>query len=137
MLGILLPRLDRSSCTFLNSDKGNTSRTSGIFAAAFIIPWLGALLVVLNSMLLGGTMSFFQAVCLVGYCIFPLAVAALLCNFWSNMIYRGVLCLVAFIWGTFASVGFFAGLVPPNRKALAVYPVFLLFSIIGWLILSL
>jgi hypothetical protein len=46
-------------------------------------------------------------------------------------------CLVGFLWGTLASVGFFAGLLPPNRKALGVYPVFLLFAILGWLILSL
>ena len=95
-------------------------------------------MVVLNSMLLGGSMSFFQAVCLIGYCIFPLALASLVCAFIKKyFIPRLVICLVGFVWGTFSSVGFFAGLLPPNRKALGVYPVFLLFALIAWLILSL
>lgn len=94
-------------------------------------------MIVLNSMLLGGTMSFFQAVCLVGYCIFPLMVAAFICRAWSNFLFRLGLCVGGFLWGTLASVGFFAGLLPPNRKALGVYPLFLFFSILGWMILSL
>ena len=31
--------------------------------------------------------------------------------------------------------GFMGELVPPNRKALAVYPLFLFYTSIGWLIL--
>lgn len=104
-------------------------------------------MIVINSILLGGSMSFFQAVSLIGYCIFPLAIAAVVCAFIpkdpagtakavSYFIARLVTCLVGFLWGTLASVGFFAGLLPPKRKALGVYPVFLLFAIIAWLILS-
>ena len=37
--------------------------------------------------------------------------------------------------GTGASLGFMGELVPPNRKALAVYPLFLFYTSIGWLIL--
>lgn len=92
-------------------------------------------------------MSFFQAVSLIGYCIFPLALSAVICAFIPKetagtakavtfFIVRLVICLVGFLWGTLASVGFFAGLLPPKRKALGVYPVFLLFAIIAWLILS-
>eukprot|EP01122_Echinamoeba_exundans_P007118 TRINITY_DN2117_c0_g1_i1.p1 TRINITY_DN2117_c0_g1~~TRINITY_DN2117_c0_g1_i1.p1 ORF type:complete len:122 (-),score=23.62 TRINITY_DN2117_c0_g1_i1:836-1201(-) len=107
-----------------------------IFAAAFIIPWLGAGVVTLNSVLLGGKISFFQAICLLGYCVFPLAVAALLVRLWDNWVYKGVLVGVTFVWSTFSSVGFFAALVPPNRKALATYPVFLFYLIIAWMILQ-
>jgi len=35
-----------------------------------------------------------------------------------------------------ASVGFFAGLVPPNRKSLAIYPVFLMYLVVGWMIVT-
>ena len=34
-----------------------------------------------------------------------------------------------------ARTGFMGELVPPNRKALAVYPLFLFYTFIGWLIL--
>ena len=43
---------------------------------------------------------------------------------------------VCFFWSTGASLGFMGELVPPNRKALAVYPLFLFYTAIGWLILS-
>lgn len=33
-----------------------------------------------------------------------------------------------------ASVGFFAGVVPDGRKALALYPVILFYVVIGWMI---
>lgn len=33
------------------------------------------------------------------------------------------------------TAGFMGELVPPNRKALAVYPLFLFYTAIGWLIL--
>ena len=87
-------------------------------------------------------MSFFQAVCLIGYCIFPLTLSAVICAFLPKakkvmFIAKLVIVLVGFLWGTLASVGFFAGLLPPKRKALGVYPLFLLFGIIAWLILSL
>lgn len=73
---------------------------STVFVAAFILPWIGAVLVTLNSVLLGGTMSFFQSVCLLGYCIFPLTIAAIATRFWNNIIFKGVLTLVCFIWST-------------------------------------
>ena len=85
-------------------------------------------------------MSFFQAVCLIGYCIFPLTLSAVICAFLPKgklFLARLIIILVGFIWGTLASVGFFAGLLPPKRKALGVYPVFLLFAVLAWLILSL
>lgn len=106
-------------------------------------------MIVLNSIVLGGSMSFFQAVSLIGYCIFPLGVSAIICAILTAVgdkastakqvtlfIAKLVSCLVGFLWGTLASVGFFAGLLPPQRKALGVYPVFLLFAVIAWLILS-
>lgn len=133
-------------CKFLKTNPNVPD--AALFAVAFSLPWIGAVMVVLNSILLGGSMSFFQAVSLMGYCVFPLAVSSLISIFLkpgknaskaatvSLFIAKLVICIVGFLWGTLASVGFFAGLLPPKRKALAVYPVFLLFAIIAWLILA-
>ena len=46
-----------------------------VFAAVFVIVWFGAALVTLNAQLLGGTISFFQSICILGYCVFPLTLS--------------------------------------------------------------
>jgi len=107
-------------------------------AQIFVIVWIGAAVVTINSLLLGGKISFFQSVCILGYCIFPLVVAALVIYFvninWTSVYFRLIVCAVAFSWSTWASVGFLSGLVPPDRKVLAVYPVFLFYVVLSWLI---
>jgi len=107
-------------------------------AQIFVIVWIGAAVVTINSLLLGGKISFFQSVCILGYCIFPLVAAALVIYFvnisWTNVLFRLLVCAVAFMWSTWASVGFLSGLVPADRKILAVYPVFLFYVVLSWLI---
>lgn len=53
-------------------------RGSFVFAATFFIIWFGAAVVTLNGQLLGGNLSFFQSVCVLGYCLFPLVAAGFL-----------------------------------------------------------
>jgi hypothetical protein len=101
----------------------------------FSIVWIGAGVVTVNALLLGGNISFFQSVCLLGYCIFPLNVAAILCRLWNQFFYHLLLVGVCFCWSTYASVGFLAACVPEDRKALAVYPVLLFYLCIGWMII--
>jgi len=107
---------------------------AAIFAASFVIVWAGAGIITLNSYLLGGTLGFFQSVCIIGYCVFPLMVAAFLCLIWNNIIFRCVIVLVMLVWSVTACVGFFAGVVPEGRKALALYPVVLFYLVLGWMI---
>jgi len=106
----------------------------------FVIVWVGAAVVTMNSLLLGGKVSFFQSVCIIGYCIFPMVVAALIIMIvqwsWSNIIFRITVALGSFAWSTWASVGFLAGMVPATRKALAVYPVFLFYFVISWMVIA-
>jgi hypothetical protein len=49
-----------------------------IFTTVFVIIWIGSLIITVNTKLLGGTLSFMQCICLLGYCIFPIIVAAFL-----------------------------------------------------------
>ena len=46
----------------------------------FVVVWLGALVVTLNTKLLGGHISFFQSVCVLGYCLLPLSIALIVCR---------------------------------------------------------
>lgn len=62
---------------------------SMVFAAVFVIVWFGAAAVTVNAQLLGGTISFFQSVCILGYCVFPLTLSAMGCLIMS-FIYKNV-----------------------------------------------
>eukprot|EP00164_Ancoracysta_twista_P000218 GFYU01000315.1.p1 GENE.GFYU01000315.1~~GFYU01000315.1.p1 ORF type:complete len:204 (+),score=34.45 GFYU01000315.1:61-672(+) len=105
-----------------------------VFALVFVVVWLGSAVVTINALLLGGQISFFQSVCVLGYCLFPLNVGALLCLFWSNMVYHVVVVGICLIWSTKASVGFLSEMVPEEKRGLAVYPVWLFYLFIGWLV---
>lgn len=110
-------------------------QASLVFASVFVIIWVGAAVVTVNALLLGGNISFFQSVCVLGYCIFPLNLASIVCLVGGHIVWRVFVVAVCFFWSTGASLGFMGELVPPNRKALAVYPLFLFYTSIGWLIL--
>ncbi|KAL7381024.1 hypothetical protein ABVT39_027341 [Epinephelus coioides] len=113
------------------------------FAEVFVIVWFGSIIITLNSKLLGGTISFFQSLCVLGYCIMPLTVAMAVCRIvlvsgsgTVSFAVRLVVVTVSFGWSTFASTAFLADSQPPNRKALVVYPVFLFYFVISWMILT-
>ncbi|KAI8097970.1 Yip1 domain-containing protein [Gilbertella persicaria] len=107
-----------------------------IFTGVFVIVWLGAAVVTMNAKLLGGSVSFFQSVCVIGYCIFPLVVVAIIGIFIEAVWFRVPSSLIAFAWSTYASVGFLSESKAhlANRRALAVYPLFLFYLIIAWLV---
>jgi len=46
------------------------------FGILFLIMWGGSFVVTINTKLLGGHISFFQCVCVLGYCVFPIVLAA-------------------------------------------------------------
>ncbi|KAJ6663200.1 hypothetical protein lerEdw1_010336 [Lerista edwardsae] len=114
------------------------------FAEVFVIIWFGAVVITLNSKLLGGTISFFQSLCVLGYCILPLTVALLVCRLvllltnpgTGGFVVRLIVVLAMFGWSTLASTAFLADSQPPNRKALVVYPIFLFYFVISWMILT-
>eukprot|EP00586_Coscinodiscus_wailesii_P020090 CAMPEP_0172495104 /NCGR_PEP_ID=MMETSP1066-20121228/64144_1 /TAXON_ID=671091 /ORGANISM="Coscinodiscus wailesii, Strain CCMP2513" /LENGTH=199 /DNA_ID=CAMNT_0013266575 /DNA_START=187 /DNA_END=783 /DNA_ORIENTATION=+ len=60
------------------SFKAPPAQASTVFATVFVSVWAGAAIVTINAQLLGGTISFFQSVCVLGYCVFPLTIAALI-----------------------------------------------------------
>ncbi|KAK4702080.1 protein YIPF6, partial [Phenoliferia sp. Uapishka_3] len=52
-----------------------------IFTGVFVLVWVGSIVITLNAKLLGGKVSFFQSLCVLGYCLFPLDIAALVSVF--------------------------------------------------------
>jgi len=106
-----------------------------VFTIVFVIIWLGAAVVTLNSLLLGGTPSFFHSVCVLGYCVVPLNFAAVLCLFNLNPYARFIIAFVSFCWASKASVSFVSPFIPDDRRALAVYPVLLFYAALAWMVL--
>merc|ERR1719219_144261 len=83
------------------------------FAEVFVIVWVGAMIVTLNTKLLGGSISFFQSVCVLGYCLLPLVLSLISCRvvLLANqntflVIVRCIIVLTGFAWSTFASMQF-------------------------------
>jgi len=137
-------------CVFLammlqDSELSNNIEDGGLeFAEVFVIVWLGAIVVTVNSKLLGGTISFFQSVCVLGYCLLPPSLALIVCRLillapkqsLILFILRFAVTVVGFTWATFAAMMFLGDSQPPNKKALAIYPIFLFYFIISWMIIS-
>ncbi|XP_006868564.1 PREDICTED: protein YIPF6-like isoform X2 [Chrysochloris asiatica] len=113
------------------------------FAEVFVTLWFGAVTITLNSKLLGGNISVFQSLCVLGYCILPLTVAMLICRLVLlvelgpvNFLVRLLVVILMFAWSVVASTAFLADSQPPNRKTLAVYPVCLFYFVISWMVLT-
>ncbi|KAF9428104.1 hypothetical protein BGZ94_003373 [Podila epigama] len=106
-----------------------------VFTWIFIIVWMGSAVVTVNAKLLGGRVSFFQSVCVIGYCLFPLVLVSVVSIVVPSIYIRLPLCAIAFAWASWASLGFLSDSNLANRRALGVYPLFLFYFIIGWMIL--
>jgi len=115
------------------------------FAEVFVIVWLGALVVTLNTKFLGGNISFFQSVCVLGYCLLPLGLSLGFCrivlmagNPTSMVLFilRCLATLLGFVWAVYAAFQFLGDCQPANRKALAAYPMGLFYFVIAWLVVS-
>lgn len=114
------------------------------FTEVFSLTFFGSCVVTLNIKLLGGHISFFQTLCVLGYCLLPPGAAALICKFIeisapaSSLMFflRLFVAVAGFVWATHASTAFLTDSQPPKRKVLATYPVFLFYFVVSWMIIS-
>ncbi|KAF8084804.1 hypothetical protein N665_0699s0019 [Sinapis alba] len=111
-------------------------KKSEVFAVAFALLAAGAVILTLNVLLLGGHIIFFQSLSLLGYCLFPLDVGAVICMLKDNVILKMVVVCVTLAWSSWAAYPFMSAAVNPRRKALALYPVFLMYVSVGFLIIA-
>lgn len=124
------------------SFKAPSAQSSTVFATVFVSVWVGAAIVTVNAQLLGGTISFFQSVCVLGYCVFPLTIAALVVGVlrltWFGVVWLDLVwVIVGFIWATRASTVFIGQYIAVEKRALAVFPVFFFYTFLCWMILEL
>ncbi|CAG7884753.1 unnamed protein product [Brassica rapa] len=97
----------------------------GIFGGPFFffIVFLGLTLSWSASVKKGGHIVFF----LLGYCLFPLDVGAVMLK--DNVILKMIV-------SSWAAYPFMSAAVNPRRKALTLYPVFLMYVSLGFLIIA-
>ena len=81
-----------------------TKKNSGlVFSMIFIIMWIGAIIITMNSSLLGGKLTLMQCICLLGYCTFPSVVA----SFLNRVVFKSmpsliklIIVFISFAWST-------------------------------------
>ncbi|KAH7859409.1 hypothetical protein Vadar_000718 [Vaccinium darrowii] len=111
-------------------------KKSEVFAVAFALLAAGAVILTLNVLLLGGHIIFFQSLSLLGYCLVPLDIGALVCMLYDNVILKVIVVCVTLAWSSWAAYPFMSTAVNPKRKALALYPVLLMYVSVGFLIVA-
>ncbi|KAK1225003.1 hypothetical protein PQX77_012072 [Marasmius sp. AFHP31] len=112
------------------------TQSLSVFSSVVVICSLGALTVTIQAKLLGGRVSFFQGLCVLGYCIAPLDIAALVACFVRIIYVRAPIALLAWAWCIWAAVNFLDGTqIEQQRILLAVYPLLLFYFILAWMIL--
>jgi len=78
--------------------------------------------------------SFFQAICIIGYTLFPLVIAALLSAFGVWVIIRIPVYIILILWALAAGVSILGGSgVVRNRVGIAVYPLLVFYVGLGCL----
>ena len=99
-----------------------------------MIVWLGPGVITLNATFLGAKLSFFQTVCVMGYCLAPMVVGAIINKAFSEyLLLKFAVSLVTFTWSTAASLRFFRGTVKKEREALVIYPLSLFYFFMAWM----
>ena len=129
----------------------NGPQKTTVFSGVFALVWIGETVVTMQIKLLGGNMfvnpnplltvpslnlysSFFQSVCIIGYTLFPLVIAALLSALHLPMIARIPVYLVLLTWSMAAGISILGGSgVVQDRVGIAVYPLFVFYLGLGCL----
>ncbi|TCD61603.1 hypothetical protein EIP91_008168 [Steccherinum ochraceum] len=112
------------------------SQSLAVFTSVVVIISLGSLVVTIQAKLLGGRVSFFQGLCVLGYCVAPLNIAALVSTFVHQIYVRAPVAMAAWAWCVWASVNFLDGTkIEQQRILLAVYPLLLFYFTLAWMII--
>ena len=113
----------------------SSKQKSNVMVTVFAIFWIGSFLIYLNANLLDSKIKLFPIICLLGYCLFPLSLAAFilaLTNFYDifKFIIVGIMCF----WSLFCVEEYIKSVCEKEQKFLLFYPAALMFIFISWFI---
>ena len=115
----------------------NTKEKGQITSLIFIIFWFGGLAIYLNNYFLGVKASIFQIFCLLGYCLFPLNIAAIIVTLISfNDIIRLIIVSFNCFWSIYSSSDYLKAITKQDKRYLVLYPCILLYLYISWFIFA-
>jgi hypothetical protein len=122
------------------SFRAPSEQSALVFAAVFCAVWVGGTVVTVNAQLLGGTISFFQSLCVLGYSLFPLTLAALVIGIFKMVVHTWlfldmIVVGLGFAWALRVSSIFIGLYIKPERRLMALYPVVYFYIFISWMIL--
>jgi len=121
------------ACTLSFDTKEKSQMTSLIF----IIFWLGGVLLYLNANFLGVKTSIFQMFCLLGYCLFPLNISAIILTIFSfNDIIRLIIVMITLVWSIYSSSDYLKIIANQEQIYLVLYPCILFYLYISWFIFT-
>lgn len=116
----------------------NTKDKSQITTLIFIIFWMGGFIIYLNNHFLGVKASIFQIYCLLGYCLFPLNLAAFIVSIirWNNDIFRIIIVGLNCFWSIYSSSDYLKAITTQQQRYLVLYPCILFYLYIAWFIFA-
>ena len=115
----------------------NTEDISQIITLIFIIFWFGGVAIFLNNYFLGVKTSLFQILCLLGYCQFPLNIAAIILTIINfDYIIRLIIVAIFFCWSTYSSSDYLKAITKQDKRYLVLYPCILFYLFISWFIFA-
>ena len=115
----------------------NTEDKSQIITLIFIIFWFGGVAIFLNNYFLGVKTSLFQILCLLGYCQFPLNIAAIILTIINfDYIIRLIIVAIFFCWSTYSSSDYLKAITKQDKRYLVLYPCILFYLFLSWFIFA-
>ena len=114
-----------------------TKEKSQITTLIFVIFWLGGVILYLNANFLGVKASIFQILCLLGYCLFPLNLSAIIVTIFNlNDILKLILVMSTLCWSVYSSSDYLRVISNQEQRYLVLYPCILFYLYISWFIFS-
>ena len=115
----------------------NTKEKSQMTTLIFVIFWLGGVVLYLNANFLGVKASIFQMLCLLGYCLFPLNLSAIIVTIFNfNDIIRLIIVMASLCWSIYSSSDYLKAISNQNQRYLVLYPCILFYLYIAWFIFA-
>ena len=115
----------------------NTKEKGQITSLIFIIFWVGGAIIFLNNHFLGVKASIFQMFCLLGYCLFPLNVAAIIVTLINLFeLVRFIIVGVACLWSIYSSSDYLNIITNHEQRYLVLYPCILFYLYISWFVFA-
>ena len=115
----------------------NTKEKSQMTTLIFVIFWLGGVVLYLNANFLGVKASIFQMLCLLGYCLFPLNLSAIIVTIFNfNDIIRLIIVMASLCWSIYSSSDYLKAISNQDQRYLVLYPCILFYLYIAWFIIA-